>query len=265
MSRCFAGSDKPLKFPSLTPLQALKAANARLPAAVGAHAQDGRMILLASEDTALMDRWAIAIGGRGTLVRRVCDMTSVEGALAGRQPSVLLLDLALCELAGAAAIGDLRIFSPATHVVAMSGQPSDDEGVAVLRAGARGYCNVHIDPRLLAKAVSAVQNGEVWVGRRLVDRLVALVGGAARPPMADANLGDLDLLTAREREIASLVGSGLANKAIAARLGITERTVKAHLGAVFSKLEVHDRLQLALLVTGHLQRDNGAFVGHDTA
>jgi DNA-binding NarL/FixJ family response regulator len=223
------------------------------------------MILLASADATLMDRGAIAIGGRGTLVRRVADIASVEGALAGRQPAVLLLDLALCELAGAASIAELSTFSSSTHIVAMSRQPSDDEGVAVLRAGARGYCNVHIDSRLLAKAVGAVQNGEVWVGRRLVDRLVALVGGAARPPMPDVNLGDLDLLTAREREIAKLVGNGLANKAIAARLGITERTVKAHLGAVFSKLEVHDRLQLALLVTGHLQRDNGAFVGHKTA
>lgn len=223
------------------------------------------MILLASADATLMDRWAIAIGGRGTLVRRVADIASVEGALAGRQPAVLLLDLALCELAGAASIAELSTFSSSTHIVAMSRQPSDDEGVAVLRAGARGYCNVHIDPRLLAKAVGAVQNGEVWVGRRLVDRLVALVGGAAQPPMPDVNLGDLDLLTAREREIANLVGNGLANKAIATRLGITERTVKAHLGAVFSKLEVHDRLQLALLVTGHLQRDNGAFVGHKTA
>lgn len=222
------------------------------------------MILLASDDATLMDRWAIAIGGRGTLVRRVTDMAAVEGALAGRQPAVLLLDLALCDSAGAAGIAELRTFSPGTHIVAMSRQPSDDEGVAVLRAGARGYCNVHIDQRLLAKAVSSVQNGEVWVGRRLVDRLVALVGSAARPDAPQDDVADLELLTAREREIARLVGSGHANKAIAARLGITERTVKAHLGAVFSKLDVHDRLQLALLITGRLHRDD-AFARHDTA
>ncbi|HCO44366.1 MAG TPA: hypothetical protein DIT63_09675, partial [Gammaproteobacteria bacterium] len=60
------------------------------------------MILLASDDATVMDRWAIAIGGRGTLVRRVTDMASVEGALAGRQPAVLLLDLALSDIAGAA-------------------------------------------------------------------------------------------------------------------------------------------------------------------
>ena len=223
------------------------------------------MILLASDDATVMDRWAIAIGGRGTLVRRVTDMASVEGALAGRQPAVLLLDLALSDIAGAAGIADLRTFSPGTHIIAMSRQPSDDEGVAVLRAGARGYCNVHIDPRLLAKAVSSVQRGEVWVGRRLVDRLVSLVGATTAAPMAAENTADLELLTTREREIARLVGSGHANKAIAARLGITERTVKAHLGAVFSKLDVHDRLQLALLITGRLHRDNGAFVGRDTA
>jgi DNA-binding NarL/FixJ family response regulator len=69
----------------------------------------------------------------------------------------------------------------------------------------------------------------------------------------DHGLDVLDMLTAREREIALQIGGGSSNRAIAQRLGITERTVKAHLGSVFAKLGVHDRLQLALLVTGRMQ------------
>ena len=64
------------------------------------------------------------------------------------------------------------------------------------------------------------------------------------------------MLTAREREIALQIGGGSSNKTIAQRLGITERTVKAHLGSAFAKLGVHDRLQLALLVTGRMQYTN---------
>ncbi len=210
------------------------------------------MILLASEDASLMDRWAVAVGGRGTLIRRVRLLAEAEGALAGRRPAVMLLDLSLGELSGAFGIAGLLGFSPETRIIAMSHQPNDDEGIAALRAGARGYCNAYIDPRLLAKAVGTVQNGEAWVGRRLTDRLVALVGQHAPAQVDTDSSPDLDLLTAREQEIALQIGSGCSNKVIAQRLGITERTVKAHLGSVFAKLGVQDRLQLALLVTGRM-------------
>lgn len=211
------------------------------------------MILLTSEDASLMDRWAVAVGGRGTLIRRVSLLAEAEGALAGRRPDVMLLDLSLGDLSGPTGIAALLSFSPATHLIALSHQPNDEEGIAALRAGARGYCNAYIDPRLLAKAVTTVQNGEAWVGRRLTDRLVALVGQNA-PLQVDTDSSiDLDLLTAREQQIALQIGMGSSNKLIAQRLGITERTVKAHLGSVFAKLGVHDRLQLALLVTGRMQ------------
>jgi DNA-binding NarL/FixJ family response regulator len=210
------------------------------------------MILLASNEASLIDRWAVAVGGRGALIRRVQLLAEVEGMLAGRRPAVLLIDLALDELYGPAGIAGLLGFSPETRVIAMSQAPNDDEGLAALRAGARGYCNVYIEPRLLAKAVDTVQRGEAWIGRRLTDRLVALVGQNA-PAQVDTDYGlDLDLLTAREQEIALLVGAGGSNKAIAQHLGITERTVKAHLGSVFAKLGVHDRLQLALQIAGRL-------------
>ena len=182
------------------------------------------------------------------LLRPLFHLVSERRSLEMFTLAVLLIDLALRDLNGAPGVAELIAFSPSTRIIAMGHQPSDDEGIAVLRAGARGYCNVHIDPRLLAKAVETVQLGEVWIGRRLIDRLVAMVGSAAAT-RADADCGvDLDALTAREQEIALQVGGGCSNKVIAQRLGITERTVKAHLGSVFGKLGVKDRLQLALLV-----------------
>lgn len=212
------------------------------------------MIVVASENASLMDRWVVALSGRGTLIRRVRSLDEAEGALSGRQPGVILIDLALRDLNGAAGLTDLLAFSPGTRIVAMGHQPNDDEGIAVLRAGARGYCNAQIDARLLAKAVETVQLGEVWIGRRLIDRLIAMVSSPIGTHIDDDHGVDLDALTAREQEIALFVGRGCSNKIIAQQLGITERTVKAHLGSVFGKLGVRDRLQLALLVTGRTQQ-----------
>jgi DNA-binding NarL/FixJ family response regulator len=208
------------------------------------------MILLASDDVSLMDRWATAVRGPAASIRRARLLAEAEGIVAGRRPAALLLDLSLTELYGTACIATLLDFSPDTRIIAMSRSPDDDEGLAALRAGARGYCNVYIEPRLLTKAIDTVQNGEAWIGRRLTDRLVALVGRHAPATIDVDSEPDLDLLTGREREIARLVGSGCSNKDIAQRLGITERTVKAHLGSVFAKLGVHDRLQLALHLSG---------------
>jgi two-component system nitrate/nitrite response regulator NarL len=217
------------------------------------------MIALASTDSALLARWGGAVPGGATQAQQC---TELEALLSAHQPQLLLLDLGLAGLGGAAGAVDLIGRTPATRVVVMSRLPSDDEGIAMLRAGARGYCNAYIDPRLLEKVISTVQAGEVWVGRKLIDRLVQLIVTSPAPhrqPIIESAV--FDSLTPREREIAVLVGEGVSNKVIARRLDITERTVKAHLGAVFAKLGLPGRLQLALLVTGRAERARAARSG----
>lgn len=206
------------------------------------------MIILASSDAALRARWGDAVPDGPVSAEHRAEL---EALLAAQPAPLLLLDLALAGLGGAGGAADLIGRYPAMQVVIMSHSPNEDEGIAALRAGARGYCNVYIDPRLLAKVVSTVQAGEVWAGRRLIDRLVQMIVGSAAPRSpSNIDTSAFDALTPREREIALLVGEGVSNKIIARRLDITERTVKAHLGAVFSKLGIPGRLQLALLVTG---------------
>lgn len=217
------------------------------------------MIVLASTDSALLARWGGVVPDGATPAQQC---TELEALLSAHQPQLLLLDLGLAGLGRAAGAVDLIGRNPATRVVVMSRAPSEDEGIAALRAGARGYCNAYIDPRLLEKVIGTVQAGEVWVGRKLIDRLVELVASSAAPhrqPNIDNAV--FDSLTPREREIAVLVGEGVSNKIIARRLDITERTVKAHLGAVFSKLGMPGRLQLALLVTGSAGRASAAQTG----
>lgn len=210
------------------------------------------MIVLASSNADILRRWSGGVSAGAVLAH---DQAELVRTLGGRPPHLVLLDLDLAGLGTASGAADLIARHPDSHVVALSRTPGEEEGLDLLRAGARGYCNLYIDPRLLGKVISAVQGGEVWVGRRLVDRLVELVAGnspdrSGEPAVGAAGVAALEVLTPREREIARLVGEGVNNKLIARRLDITERTVKAHLGSVFAKLGVTGRLQLALLVTG---------------
>lgn len=130
-------------------------------------------------------------------------------------------------------------------VMVASPKPNDEQGTQVLGAGAHGYCHAYAPPRALSQALEVVASGGIWMGRSLVSRLLKLVEERSQPA-AGWRRG----LTEREEVVAQRAASGQANAQIAAALGITERTVKAHLSAVFEKLGVSDRLQLALLVHG---------------
>lgn len=137
-----------------------------------------------------------------------------------------------------------------TPIVALSDQPGDDEALASFAAGARGYCNSHAVADLLERVADIVTGGGLWIGESLMQRLLQ---GTARMPLpvpADAPPDWAALLTERERQVALVVAEGSSNKEIARQLGITERTVKAHAGAIFEKLGVRDRLQLSLIVHG---------------
>jgi DNA-binding NarL/FixJ family response regulator len=172
--------------------------------------------------------------------------------MANLKPAFLLLDLALPGLGGVEGTPSIQRLSPVTSIILMTSTSNDREGLAALKAGARGYCSLDMDPQLLKKAVSCVVKGEIWVARNvfapLLEELTSLTERQHKefPPNLDTRL---DRLTPREREIAQLIGGGASNKEIAGRLNITEATVKAHLTAIFRKLGLSDRLGLALFVT----------------
>jgi DNA-binding NarL/FixJ family response regulator len=135
-------------------------------------------------------------------------------------------------------------------IIAMSVEPSDEEALDCFAAGVRGYCNAHAAAELLVSVAEVVQQGGLWIGESLMQRLLQ---GTARIPLplpAGAPPDWAALLTEREREVAVAVAEGASNKEVARKLGITERTVKAHTGAIFEKLDVRDRLQLSLIVHG---------------
>jgi DNA-binding NarL/FixJ family response regulator len=109
-----------------------------------------------------------------------------------------------------------------------------------------GYCHTYAPQASLAQILDVVESGEIWMGRSLVARLLRLVDSRA----GGKEEWHANVLTEREDMVARRAAIGEANGEIATALGITERTVKAHLSSVFEKLGVSDRLQLALKVHG---------------
>lgn len=134
--------------------------------------------------------------------------------------------------------------------IVLSDHPSDDQALACFAAAARGYCNTHADPAYLRQVAEVVGQGGLWIGEALMTRLVEVTVRIGQKIPVESSESWASLLTPREQEVARAIAEGASNKEIARGLGITERTVKLHVGAVLEKLGVRDRLQIALIVNG---------------
>ncbi|NYT63859.1 response regulator transcription factor [Alcaligenaceae bacterium] len=130
-------------------------------------------------------------------------------------------------------------------LVVGSMRTSDDEGKQALAASASGYVHAYSPVQSLETVLKTVAAGNVWLGPTLLARLLRDID-QRMPQRGDWDKG----LTVREKEVAQRAAIGHSNQAIADALNITERTVRAHLSAIFEKLGVNDRLLLALKVHG---------------
>jgi two-component system nitrate/nitrite response regulator NarL len=210
------------------------------------------MVMIASADAGLRQRWTAGLQNHFT-IQQVWD-GGVERFMAGSKPDVLLLDRDLPRMGGVEGLSVLHRLCPSTRIIFFTGRQDEKEAINALKAGARGYCKKGIASSHLRKAVKVIQKDEVWAGRRIICRLLAELTSwtekGRKDPPARADV-DLKHLTPRERQISQLVSEGSCNKDIANRLNIAERTVKAHLTSIFSKLQVPDRLHLGILLSNH--------------
>lgn len=217
------------------------------------------IVLVAASRPADQAAWRLAVG-EGFAALETGNLAGARALLQALRPAVAMLDVALLGMQGAASLPALRRLSPDTRFIVLGEFASDDEEIAIFKAGARACCDPGIATDLLARAIDAVLRGEVWIRRALTARLLDETAGrdgasplarAARARRVTRARGlTLAGLTAREREVATLVARGESNKRIAQQLSITERTVKAHLTEVFRKAGVDDRVKLALLISG---------------
>lgn len=201
--------------------------------------------VLAIGVSSLRARWAGAVpGGWGSV--HASSRDALMAAVQDRGPALCLIYLGLPRLHHED-VGLVLDLSPGTRLLVFADDPTDCEARAMVKAGARGYMAVASMPSLVSKAVRVVLGGDLWVSRRALVGLIEELR-TGHPQDVDCHRSALDQLTPREGEIAERIAAGDSNRIIAARLGITERTVKAHLTAVFAKTGLHDRVHLALML-----------------
>jgi two-component system, NarL family, response regulator LiaR len=155
------------------------------------------------------------------------------------RPHVVLMDLVMPGMDGVEATRRLHAELPEVKVIVLTSFADDDKLFPALRAGAAAYLLKDVSPQELAEAIRAAARGEVRLGPGVAQRLVnGIAGGAQRQPEAD--------LTERELEVLGRIAHGRSNKEIGSDLGISEKTVKSHVGSILDKLSLADRTQAAL-------------------
>ena len=168
------------------------------------------------------------------------EAVEVVGRLA---PDVVLMDLSMPDLDGVEATARITAAHPGTRVLVLTSFSDQSRIMAALNAGADGYLLKDSDPDDIATAIRSVHAGESPLDPKAARVLLE----SRRSHRETVSLTD------REREVLLLVHGGLANKQIGRRLGISERTVKAHLTNIFQRLGVSDRTQAALWASEHLR------------
>ena len=197
----------------------------------------------------LADDHSLVRDGLGRLLASVPDIEVVAAAADGREairlaqehrPDVILMDLRMPGMDGSEATRRLLEEDPATQVVILTSFSERDEILSALDAGAIGYLLKDAEPDELIRGVRAAANGESPLAPKAACELLGSRGSAPASQLTD-----------REREVLRLVTRGLSNKLIARELGISEKTVKAHLTAVFQRIGVTDRVQAAMWARDH--------------
>lgn len=163
------------------------------------------------------------------------------------QPDVILMDVRMPVMNGATATRTICDRFPDAKILMLSTYDEDRDVADAIRAGAKGYLLKDMPSEELANAIRAVHRGYAQLAPGLLQRL-------ANPPESPPELPpEFEHLTPRELDVARLVAIGASNQEIAARLFITENTVKTHLNNIFNRLNLKNRSQLAICVNSALR------------
>lgn len=195
-----------------------------------------RMVLAAQPDMEV-----VAEAGDGAEALEVLRTAEVD---------VVLMDVRMPRLDGVEATRRICAQEGAPKVLILTTFDLDEYAFSALKAGAGGFMLKDVPPGELLAAIRAVHSGDAVVApsttRRLLDRFAPMLPGAAGGPGGSAR-PELERLTDREREVMLLVAQGLSNGEIAARLVLSEATVKTHVGRILTKLELRDRVQVVVM------------------
>jgi DNA-binding NarL/FixJ family response regulator len=185
------------------------------------------------------------LGSQVEFVGEAADVPAAVDGIRATRPDVVLLDVHMPGGGGRAVLETLRAELPDVHWLALSVSDAAEDVIAVIRAGARGYVTKTISGPDLVDAVRRVADGDVVFSPRLAGFVLDAFAGAPQAPAPAApDDHDLDQLTPREREVLQHIARGYLYKEIGQRLGISVKTVEAHVSAVLRKLQLSTRHEL---------------------
>jgi DNA-binding NarL/FixJ family response regulator len=208
-------------------------------------------VLLVDDDALVRSGLRIMLAGAANLevVAEAADGHEVLGAVDLHRPDVVLMDIRMPRLDGIAATRLLVAQPDPPAVVVLTTFDADELVLRALQAGAAGFLLKDTPPAEIVRAIELVHAGDAMLSPAVTRRLISLVAGdsdaAARAEQARDRLA---ALTPRERDVALAVARGHANAEIAAALHLSVPTVKAHVSRLLDKLDVDNRVQIALLV-----------------
>jgi DNA-binding NarL/FixJ family response regulator len=157
---------------------------------------------------------------------------------------LLLVEQSLLDKQQAISLSRLKQHYPDAQVLVIGPSRPIETQVAALRHGARGYFDDSLSIKKLRFALNSILHGEVWVERHVISGLIDELTHV--PEITEQQRIAVESLSPKELEVANLVSHGATNKMIAQKMAITERTVKAHLTTIFQKMDLPDRLSLAI-------------------
>jgi len=203
-------------------------------------------ILLCSANSTVSVRWTGLLNGYFE-TEKAPSLGELKKLCATGKFDAILLHRMLIDMS---AFPGLLSLSPAARFFLLSDRPDEEEALSFLKMGIVGYGNTYISSSLLTEALRVITNGGVWLGQKVIQRLIleTLENAKEDDKKKDNVAFAMAKLTRAEHNIAELVARGQSNLEIAADLNITERTVKAHLTSIYEKTKTGNRLNLALLI-----------------
>ena len=200
-------------------------------------------ILLCSADDSVMKRWTELLDKHTS--QQATSLNDLKRLCTNEKFDLVLVHRALVDVE---TFTEFRRSFNSVRILLLSDRPNEEEGLTFIKLGISGYANTYISPARLTEAVNVISHGAVWLGQKVMQRLILDTYARAKKKAASDSEEKLAKLTKREREIAELVSQGQSNLEVAANLNITERTVKAHLSSIYEKTKTRSRLNLALLI-----------------
>jgi DNA-binding NarL/FixJ family response regulator len=181
------------------------------------------------------------VGEKVDVVGEAAAVASAIEGIRALEPDVVLLDVHLPDGGGRAILDAVVPTHPRVRFLALSVSDAAEDVLAVIRGGARGYVTKAISGAELCEAIKRVHAGDAYFSPNLAGFVLDAFGGNA-PPGLDP---ELDVLTARERDVLRLVAAGYTYKEVGARLSISARTVETHAASVLRKLQLSNRWELS--------------------